>query len=251
MENTGNGSNEGNAGNGSNEGNAGIGNIDLHNLIREMNLSLESVGSVGFGGINRSTTYPTPIIMNPHTMFSNLINASNIMNASNIDNTMSGILERSMQETGGVQKKTDKDVLKNLPIVEVFSDIHHCAICQEIIGNGKRAVKLPCSGGAHYFCVGDEPEKCEGIIPWLEKHNTCPICRFELPEEKQEEKSEADTPLILGDPPPLNLPDTLRNYVQQMVQEEMSHVDSEGFDTREFQQAIQDSLDSPMPGLED
>jgi hypothetical protein len=219
-------------------------NIDLQNLISELT---QTMGR-GIG----NTEYSTPIIINPNMMFSNLINASNM------DNTMSGILERSMLETGGVQKKTDKDILKNLPIVEVFNDIHNCAICQEAIGNGKRAVKLPCSGTPHYFCVGDEPEKCEGVIPWLEEHNTCPICRFELPEEKQEEKSAVittpileDSPMILEDPPPLNLPGTLRNYVHQLVQEEMSHIDSEGFDTREFQQAIQDSLDSPMPPLVD
>jgi hypothetical protein len=221
-------------------------NIDLHNIISELT---QSMGR-GIG----NTVYSTPIIINPHTMFSNIINTSNMHimhNMDNMDNTMGGILERSMLETGGVQKKTDKEVLKNLPIVEVFSDIHHCAICQEIIGNGEKAVKLPCSGTPHYFCLGDEPEKCEGIIPWLEAHNTCPICRFELPEEKQEEKSEENTSDILEDPPPLNLPDTLRNYVHQLVQEEMSNIDSEGFDTREFQQAIQESLDSPIPDLED
>lgn len=158
-----------------------------------------------------------------------------------------GILERSMQDMGGVKKRTSKEVINNLSVVEVFNNNIHCAICQETIGNGAKAIKLPCSGTPHYFCLGDEPEKCEGVKPWLKEHNTCPICRFELPVEIEEKK---ELP-VESEPVQPRVPPILRNYVQQLIQQEMSYIDGEGFDTREFEQAIHQSLDENPPDLED
>jgi hypothetical protein len=171
------------------------------------------------------------------------------------------ILERSMQDMGGAAKPTAKDTLDNLPIVEVFSDNVQCAICQETIKNGSKALKLPCPDTPHYFCLGDEPEKCDGIKPWLKENNTCPICRFELPieESKKETKKDPD-----DYPPPLEeqtqeeqpqpetptstpqegfIDNTFRNMIRNMVNEETSYVDDDGFDTREFEEAIHRSLD--------
>jgi len=166
------------------------------------------------------------------------------------------ILERSMQDMGGATKPTAKDTIDNLSIVEVFSDKIQCAICQETIKNGCKAIKLPCPDSSHYFCLGDAPEKCAGIKPWLKENNTCPICRFELPIE-EEEKEPKESP---ESPPPLEplgeIPQTepsthtaspqenfIRNMVRNLLQEEAAFVDDDGFDTREFDEAIQRSLD--------
>jgi len=46
-----------------------------------------------------------------------------------------------------------------------------CAICLETQRLGAKVTKLPC---AHIFC-----NDC--VRSWLEKNNTCPVCRFELP----------------------------------------------------------------------
>ena len=187
------------------------------------------------------------------------------------------ILERSMQDMGGAAKPTAKDTLDNLPIVEIFSDNIQCAICQETIKNGSKALKLPCPDTPHYFCLGDEPEKCDGIKPWLKENNTCPICRFELPIEETKETKEI-IKTAEDSPPPLEeqveelveeqveeqpqpetptstpqegfIDNTFRNMIRGLIQEETSYVDDDGFDTREFEEAIHRSLDGSPSAAE-
>ena len=50
----------------------------------------------------------------------------------------------------------------------------NCCICMGDIILNQKAVLLPCGHILHWKC---------GMI-WLKKKNTCPLCRFELPEEK-------------------------------------------------------------------
>ena len=46
-----------------------------------------------------------------------------------------------------------------------------CGICGECFGNEK-AIRLPCGHTFH-------KQNC--IVPWLSRHCTCPVCRYELP----------------------------------------------------------------------
>lgn len=48
---------------------------------------------------------------------------------------------------------------------------HECLVCQETFVDEDKLFKLPCKHLFHIDC----------ILPWIEKHNTCPSCRYELP----------------------------------------------------------------------
>ncbi|KAJ3091586.1 hypothetical protein HK102_014187 [Quaeritorhiza haematococci] len=55
-----------------------------------------------------------------------------------------------------------------------------CSICVETFRQDGVAKELPCNHKFHAGC----------ILPWLELHNTCPICRAEFPTDEPVEKKE-------------------------------------------------------------
>lgn len=59
-----------------------------------------------------------------------------------------------------------------------------CSICLDEFKIGDKCIVLPCKNGDnHIFHSGDD--NCSGIKPWLERNNTCPMCRTEFPIENQ------------------------------------------------------------------
>jgi E3 ubiquitin-protein ligase RNF115/126 len=51
------------------------------------------------------------------------------------------------------------------------TDDAQCAVCMDSFELGYIAKQMPCKHIYHPHC----------IFPWLELHNSCPVCRFELP----------------------------------------------------------------------
>ncbi len=66
---------------------------------------------------------------------------------------------------------------------EMVSEGLECAICMEAFKENEKCVKLPCTDHPHYFHYGHEGSECSGIKPWLQRNNTCPVCRTEFPTE--------------------------------------------------------------------
>jgi len=75
---------------------------------------------------------------------------------------------------------TSKDFIENCPVITMTVDSNEllCTVCQEVYKSGDQAMKLPCNHLYHKDC----------ILPWLESHNTCPTCRYELPTDQDEKK---------------------------------------------------------------
>ena len=88
----------------------------------------------------------------------NPMNQIAAMSSNPFGNTFNDILQRSMDDSDYPNTPTDKDVIDKLPIVEILNDSTQCAICQDTLVKGTDAIKLPCSGTPHYFCIGDSPE---------------------------------------------------------------------------------------------
>ncbi|KVI07460.1 Zinc finger, RING/FYVE/PHD-type [Cynara cardunculus var. scolymus] len=69
-----------------------------------------------------------------------------------------------------------KSAVQNLPNIKITnelleSDYSDCAVCKDSFELDEEAKQLPCKHIYHQDC----------IIPWLELHNSCPVCRYELP----------------------------------------------------------------------
>jgi len=95
------------------------------------------------------------------------------------------LLNRSFQDQGNTIKPLCKKFLEELEEITIDNDNENktCSICLEELKEGDKVIKLPCNAQPHYF-HSTKSEECDGIIPWLEGNNTCPVCRCEFPEEK-------------------------------------------------------------------
>ncbi|GLT29819.1 hypothetical protein SLA2020_046620 [Shorea laevis] len=74
-----------------------------------------------------------------------------------------------------------KSAINSLPSVKITgeimnSEMNHCAVCKDEFEEGTEAKQIPCKHLYHEDC----------ILPWLKMHNSCPVCRYELPTEDED-----------------------------------------------------------------
>ena len=92
----------------------------------------------------------------------------------------------SEQETLASKKSkaASSEAIKKLPQVKIEKkhckksglkmEPPTCTVCTETINVDTKGMFMPCGHVYHPDC----------LIPWLEKQNSCPVCRFELPLEE-------------------------------------------------------------------
>ena len=84
------------------------------------------------------------------------------------------------------KKKASENAVKKLAVVKIESkhckkgqsgvlEPPTCTVCCEGIVLGSKGMFMPCGHIYHPDCLN----------PWLKEHNTCPVCRYELPTEGQ------------------------------------------------------------------
>lgn len=81
-----------------------------------------------------------------------------------------------------------KSAVQGLPSVNVDeallkSDLAQCAVCKDDFELGTVVKQMPCKHVYHDDC----------ILPWLELHNSCPVCRYELPTDDADYESRGDS----------------------------------------------------------
>ncbi|ESQ54642.1 hypothetical protein EUTSA_v10025560mg [Eutrema salsugineum] len=67
-----------------------------------------------------------------------------------------------------------KEAVENLLTVKVCEPLQ-CSVCLDDFDKGSEAKEMPCKHKFHVRC----------ILPWLELHSSCPVCRYELPPDDE------------------------------------------------------------------
>mmetsp|Transcript_15463 Transcript_15463/g.40007 ORF Transcript_15463/g.40007 Transcript_15463/m.40007 type:complete len:170 (-) Transcript_15463:506-1015(-) len=92
---------------------------------------------------------------------------------------MDGLLEGGEAAAAAADKAvaTSTKFLEELPEYEPspedLAEELKCPVCLQCVAEGDTMHVLPCAHAFHPECV----------VPWLKKHNTCPVCRHELPSD--------------------------------------------------------------------
>ena len=105
---------------------------------------------------------------------------------------MDSILNQLLQVEGRAKPRTSQEFIKNLKEIEISdASSEDCAVCKECFEKKQIAHRLPCGHMYHRDC----------ILPWIQKHNTCPVCRHVLPSEQQQQQQQQQQNSSTPSPP--------------------------------------------------
>nr|AAR20783.1 At3g13430 [Arabidopsis thaliana]AAS47667.1 At3g13430 [Arabidopsis thaliana] len=77
-----------------------------------------------------------------------------------------------------------KEAVEALAMVKIEDSLLQCSVCLDDFEIGMEAKEMPCKHKFHSDC----------LLPWLELHSSCPVCRYLLPTgDDDEPKTDAET----------------------------------------------------------
>ncbi|KAL1197702.1 E3 ubiquitin-protein ligase RING1-like [Cardamine amara subsp. amara] len=87
-----------------------------------------------------------------------------------------------------------KSAIDGLPTVKVTKDMlksemNQCAVCMDEFEDGTDVKQMPCKHVFHQDC----------LLPWLQLHNSCPVCRYELPTDDPDYENRTQAGQASGD----------------------------------------------------
>ncbi|KAF6151935.1 hypothetical protein GIB67_010509 [Kingdonia uniflora] len=100
--------------------------------------------------------------------------------------TLNANIQASLQRLAGAPLRpppASKQLVANLPVITITDEIlsrlgseaSGCIVCRENLITYDKMQQLPCNHLFHPLC----------LKPWLDAHNSCPVCRYELPTDNQ------------------------------------------------------------------
>jgi hypothetical protein len=154
-------------------------------------------------------------------------------------------LPNNQTESNGPASEDFINNLDEFTIDEEFKKKElQCSICLEDFKIGDKCIMLPCSDNSendsenHVF--HSNCETCSGIGKWLERNNSCPMCRKVFPKRENPENhvnpdNEEQINHIIPDP------NTLENTLTDMITNYINEIEEEN-EQRDIQSAIELSL---------
>ena len=106
------------------------------------------------------------------------VSAADYFLGSGLDILLQRLAESDLNRSGTPPAK--KEAVAALPTVNI-KEVLGCSVCLEDFEMGAEAKQMPCQHKFHSQC----------ILPWLELHSSCPICRFQLPTEETKNPCES------------------------------------------------------------
>lgn len=77
-----------------------------------------------------------------------------------------------------------KEAVEALATVKIQEGALQCSVCLDDFEIGVEAKEMPCEHKFHRDC----------LLPWLELHSSCPVCRYELPSDETKTETERAEP---------------------------------------------------------
>lgn len=136
---------------------------------------------------------------------------------------------------------TAQDFIDSLREITITNETETCSICLEEFQEGDIAIQLPCKDKPHFFHKQTESNTCCGVIQWLLKNNSCPVCRTIFPCEETPTNQDMNTDSIPNENQSSEeIVDMIISGIQEMIQP--IEQDLEQREEQDLQNALMASL---------